>query len=147
MDDEYEFPAECDHDDEVMCTHTFFDQTTNRYLARRRLVKLIHARTHWIVAVTPECMAYAYRLGGLHQERCGDPMTYLVMRDLPMAPMLCTLPKAKVSYDDLIGVIGQIQGTSREVVEGKEWILLTSDDVEARMHAIDRWIATDNLLN
>ena len=55
MDDDYEFPRECDHDDDVMCTHTFFDRDTATHLTRKRLAKLIKAKTHWIVAVTPEC--------------------------------------------------------------------------------------------
>ena len=67
MDYEDYEPRECDHDDDVHCTHLFFSWSTNAHLARRRLVKLLKARTHWVVAVTPECLSYAYRLGGLHQ--------------------------------------------------------------------------------
>jgi hypothetical protein len=147
MDEEYEYPRECDHDDEVMCNHAFFDQATSRYLARRRMVKLIQAKTHWVVAVTPECMSYAYRLAALHQERCGDEMATLCLHDIKLMPHLCTLPKDKVSYDDLIRVIGRIEGASSEVVEERAYILLSSGDLEVGMAAIDRWIRTENLLN
>jgi replicative DNA helicase len=147
MSDEYEYPSECDHDDDVMCTHTFFDRSMTMYLASRRLLKLLKARTHWIVAVTPECRSYAYRLAALHQQRCGGEMATLCLHDIKLAPSLCTLPKDQVSYDDLIGVIGRIEGESREVVEGRAWILLTSQDTNLGMAAIDRWIQTDNLLN
>jgi hypothetical protein len=147
MHDEYEYPEECDHDDEVMCTHTFFDRTTATYLARRRLVKMIQARTHWIVAVTPECIPYVYRLLALHEARCGGEMATLCLHDSKLMPSLCTLPRDRVSYDDLIGVIGQIPGVSREVVEGKVWILVTCGDVDLGIAAIGRWIATENLNN
>jgi hypothetical protein len=147
MGDDYEYPRECDHDDDVMCTHTFFDSSTATYLARQRLVKMIQARTHWIVAVTPECVSYAYRLFALHQEKCGGVMAVLRLYDIKFAPSLCTLPRDRVSYDDLIGVIGRIEGASREVVEAKAWILLTSQDMDLGLQAIDRWIATDHLLN
>lgn len=147
MHDDYEYPGECDHDDDVMCTHTFFDRSTATYLARKRLVKLIRVRTHWIIAVTPECLSYAYRLAALHEERCGEQMATLCLHDIKLSPTLCTLPKNKVSYDDLVGVIGRIEGASREVVEGRAWILLTSQDINIGMAAIDRWIQTDNLLN
>jgi hypothetical protein len=33
-------PGPCDHDDDVMCTHGFFDRTTATHLARLRLVKM-----------------------------------------------------------------------------------------------------------
>jgi hypothetical protein len=110
-------------------------------------VNLIQARTHWIVAVTPECQSYAYRLNALHLERCGDGMSFMHIPELRIHPLLCTLPKGQVSYDDLVGVIGHIPGVSREVVEAKAWILLTSGDVEAGMAAVDRYIAVDPLCN
>jgi hypothetical protein len=147
MSDDYEYPRECDHDDDVMCPHTFFDRTTATYLARRRLIKLIRARTHWIVAVTPECQSYVWRLVALHQEKCGGMMATLCLHDIKFAPSLCTLPRDQVSYDDLVGVIGRIEGASREVVESKAWILITSQDMDVGLQAIDRWIATDHLLN
>jgi hypothetical protein len=146
MDDEYEYPRQCDHDDDVQCTHLFFGWSTNGHLARRRLVRMLKARTHWVIAVTPECLSYAYRLGGLYHERCGDAMTTMVIHDLNVKPLLCLLPKDHVSLDDLVGVIGPIPG-SREVVEEKEWLLLTSAHVDVWMQAIERWIDTDNLLN
>jgi hypothetical protein len=146
MSEEYR-PGPCDHDDDVMCTHTFFDRSTVAYLARLRLVNMIKAKTHWIVAVTPECGSYVYRLVTLHQEKCGGMMATLCLPNVKLAPTLCTLPKAQVSYEDLVGVTGQIQGASREVVEGEAWILLTSQDVDTGMAAIDRWIQHDHLLN
>jgi hypothetical protein len=130
-----------------MCPHTFFDRTTATYLARLRLIKLIRARTHWIVAVTPECQSYIQRLFALHQEKCGSVMATLCLHDVKRSPSLCTLPRDRVSYDDLIGVIGRIEGASREVVESKAWILLTAQDMDVGLQAIDRWIATDHLLN
>jgi hypothetical protein len=147
MSDDYEYPQECDHDDDVICPHAFFDRTTATHLARLRLLKLIKARTHWIVAVTPECISYAYRLFALHQEKCGGVMFTLRLHDIMFAPSLCTLPRDRVSYDDLIGVIGRIEGVSREVVESKAWILLTSQDMDLGLQAIDRWIQHDHLLN
>jgi hypothetical protein len=147
MPDDYEYPRECDHDDDVMCPHTFFDRTTATYLARKRLIKMIAAHTHWIVAVTPECISYAYRLAALHHEKCGGVMATLCLPDVKLAPSLCALPRDRVSYDDLVGVIGRIEGASREVVEGKAWILLTSQDMAVGMAAIDRWIRHENLLN
>jgi hypothetical protein len=73
-------------------------------------------------------------------------MTTMIIDDLDMKPVLCTLPKDRVSLDDIVQTIGPIP-MSPEVVEGKEWILLTSDHVDYHMQAIDRWITTDNLLN
>jgi hypothetical protein len=147
MPDDYEYPRERDHDDDVMCTHAFFDRGTATYLARLRLIKMIKAHTHWIIAVTPECQSYVWRLVALHSEKCGGEMAALCLHDIKFAPSLCALPRDKVSYEDLIGVIGRIEGASREVVEGKAWILLTSQDMKVGMAAIDRWIQTDNLLN
>jgi hypothetical protein len=146
MDHEDYEPRECDHDDDVRCNHLFFSWSTNGHLARRRLVRMIKARTHWVVAVTPECLSYAYRLGGLCQERCGDAMTTMLIRDFEVVPLVCLLPKDRVSLDDLLGVLGHLP-ESREVVEGKKWILLTSAHADAWMQAIERWITTDNLLN
>jgi hypothetical protein len=146
MDYEDYTPHECDHDDDVRCTHTFFHWHTNAHLARRRLVRMLKARTHWVVAVTPECLSYAYRLGGLHQERCGQGMTTLIIRDLDVQPLLCALPRDRVSLDDLIGVIGPMP-ISPELIESKDWILLTSHNHALNLQAIDRWITTDNLLN
>jgi hypothetical protein len=140
-------PGPCDHDDDVMCTHTFFDRATATHLARLRLVAMIREKTHWMVAVTAECGSYVYRLVHLHQERVGDMMATLNLPNVKRHPILCTLPKDRVSYDDLIAVIGRIEGASREVVEGKAWILLTSGDMDEGMAAIDRWIQHDHLLN
>jgi hypothetical protein len=140
-------PGPCDHDDDVMCTHTFFDRATNTHLARLRLMALIQAKTHWIVAVTPECASYIARLLMLHQEKVGDMMATLNLPNVKMSPVLCTLPRDQVSYDDITGVIGPIPGYSREVVEEKKWILLTSGDIDEGMAAIDRWIQHDHLLN
>jgi hypothetical protein len=140
-------PGPCDHDDDVMCAHTFFDRTTATHLARLRLVKMLAARTHWIVAVTPECGSYIARLIMLHNEKVGGMMATLNLPNVAMHPVLCTLPRDQVSYDDLIGIIGPIPGYSREAVESKRWILLTSGDIDQGMAAIDRWIQHDHLLN
>jgi hypothetical protein len=140
-------PGPCDHDDDVMCTHTFFDRATNTHLAPLRLVQMIQAKTHWIVAVTPECGSYVARLLMLHHDKCDGNIPTLDLPSVTMHPVLRTLPRDRVSYDDLIGVIGPIPGFSREVVEEKKWILLTSGDLDETMTAIDRWIRHDHLLN
>ena len=104
-----------------MCNKVFFSMNTRAHLARKRLKAMIEAKTHWIVGVTPEVMIYAWRLAALHVDRCGEQMTTLCIHELRMQPLLCTLPKDKVSLDDLLGVIGPIDA-SREVIESKEWI-------------------------
>jgi len=140
-------PGPCNHDDDVRCPHTFFDRATATHLARLRLEAMIEARTHWIVAVTPECASYIARLLVLYNEKVGGMMATLNLPNVKMCPVLCTLPKDRVSYEDLVSVIGQIQGASREVVESRAYILLTSGDLDEGIAAIDRWIKHDHLLN
>jgi hypothetical protein len=146
MDYEDYEPQECDHDDDVRCNHLFFTWSTNGHLARRRLVNLINAHTHWIFAVTPECISRAYALAKLYQERCGDTITTMVLRDISPTPVLCLLPKDQVSFNDLAEVVAEL-GQSREVIESKDWILLSSAHFNEWTQAIERWITTDNLLN
>jgi hypothetical protein len=146
MDYEDYEPPECDHDDDVHCTHLFFTWSTQGHLARRRLVNLINAHTHWIFAVTPECMSRAYALAQLYQERCGDPITTMLIHDISPTPVLCLLTKDQVSLDDLADVVTEL-GQSREVIEGMDWILVSSAHLDVWSQAIERWITTDNLLN
>jgi hypothetical protein len=146
MYEEYFERGQCDHDDEVMCHSVFFDHTTRGHLARARFKAMLQANTHWVVGVTPECASYALRLERLHWERCYGNMITLHIHDLRRQPLLCTLPKAHVSLDDILQIIGAIAGW-REVIEDQPWILLTSVELEATMQAVDRWINADNLLN
>jgi hypothetical protein len=140
-------PGPCDHDDDVMCTHTFFGRATATHLARLRLLAMIEAKTHWLVAVTPECGSYIARLLLLHSDKVGGTMATLHLPNVKMGPVVCTLPRDRVSFDDLVGVIGQIQGASREVIESRAYILLTSGDLDEGIAALDRWIKHDHLLN
>jgi hypothetical protein len=146
MDYEDYEPRECDHDDDVHCTHLFFSWSTNGHLARRKLVHILKAHTHWVIAVTPECISRAYALARLYEERCGDTITTMVIRDLNPTPLLCVLPKDRVSLDDLAEVVAEL-APSREVIEGRDWILLSSGHFDLWTQAIERWITTDNLLN
>jgi hypothetical protein len=146
MDYEDYEPPECDHDGDVQCTHLFFSWATQGHLARRRLVNLIKAHTHWIFAVTPECMSGAYALAQLYQERCGDSITTMPIHDITPTPVLCLLPKDQVSLHDLADVVREL-GQSPEVLEGMDWILVSSAHLDVWSQAIERWITTDNLLN
>jgi hypothetical protein len=146
MDHEDYEPQECDHDDDVQCTHLFFSWSTQGHLARRKLVNAIKARTHWVIAVTPECLSRGHALVQLHQEDCGDRMSMIVIRDLNPTPVVYVLPKDCVSFYDLVSVVTEL-AESREAVEGRDWILLTSAHSDAWTQAIERWITTDNLLN
>jgi hypothetical protein len=144
-DDDDDGP-ECDHDDEIMCHHVFFDQTTTAHLDRRRFRAMLEARRHWVIAVTPDCVFYALRLEMLHRQRCGVNMLTLCIHDLRINPLMCLLPRGQFSLDDILHVMGGI-GTSREVIESKKWILLTSGDVDAYQEAINLWINVDAVLN
>jgi hypothetical protein len=146
MDYEDYEPPECDHDDDVRCNHLFFTWSTQGHLARRTLVNTIKARRHWVIAVTPECIARGSALVQRYQEQCGDRMRMMVIHDLNPTPVVYLLPKDRVSLDDLVGVLAEL-APSREVIEGREWILLTSAYVDEWRQAIERWITTDNLLN
>jgi hypothetical protein len=145
---EYEYGEEraCEHDDEVMCHHVFFDDTTRAHLARHRLKAILEARTHWVIGVTPDCVSYSLRLEMLHRQRCGERMLTLHINDLHIQPLMCLLPRDRFSLDDIMSVLGGIN-TSREVIESKQWLLLTSDDIEASQEAITRWVSIDAVLN
>jgi hypothetical protein len=130
----------------VLCHGVFFDQMTRAHLARQCLQAMLKAKTHWVIGVTPEGMGYAWRLAAPHEQRCGEAMPTLCIHELAVPPLMCTLPPDKVSLDDLIGALGPLP-TSPEVVESKEWILVTSGHVEVGMRAIERWADVDPLLN
>ena len=146
MDYEDYEPPECDHDKDVQCTHRFFSWATQGHLVRRRLVNRMKAHTHWVFAVTPECISRAYALAQLYQERCDDSITTILIQDITPTPVLCLLPKDRVSLDDLVRVLGPLP-QSREVLEGMDWILVSSAHLNLWSQAIQRWITTDNLLN
>jgi hypothetical protein len=146
MYEEYFERGECDHDDEVMCTHLFFDHTTRGHLARARFKDLLKARTHWVIGVTPDCASYALRLEMLHRQRCGEHMLTLCIHDLRLNPLMCLLPRDQLPLDAILHVLGGLNA-SREVIERQPWILLPSGDVEAHQQAINRWITVDAVLN
>jgi hypothetical protein len=137
---------ECDHDDEVLCHHVFFDDTTRAHLARHRFRRIIAAGTHWIIGVTPDCWSYAVHLEMLHKQRCCEAMLTLCIHDLRLNPLMCLLPRDRVSLDDIIKAIGGLD-TSREVIESQPWILLTSGDLDASREAIHLWVTVDAVLN
>jgi hypothetical protein len=137
MYEEYFEERDCDHDDEVMCNHVFFDNTMRGHMARARFRAMLQAKTHWVVGVTPDCVSRALHLEMLHRQRC---------EDLDIHPLMCLLPRDRFSLDDILQVIG-VTDTSREVIESKSWILLSSGDVESHQEAINRWINVDPVLN
>jgi hypothetical protein len=145
MSEDYK-PGPCDHDDDVMRTHTFFDRATVTHLARLRLVAMIQAKAHWIVAVTPDCARFAASLSVLHYERCGPVMTIVGLRDLDCHPAMCVLPRDQVSLDDLVEA-AQLEPTITADVDEAPWFLLTRGDTRQITHAIGEWIDKDNLLN
>ena len=129
-----------------MCHHAFFDSTTRGHMARARFKAMLEARTHWIIGVTPDCASYALHLEMLHRQRCGEKMLALCIHDLRINPLMCLLPRGQVSLDDIMKAVGGVD-TSREVIESKPWILLTSGDVGAYQEAINLSITVDAVLN
>jgi hypothetical protein len=73
-------------------------------------------------------------------------MRVLPIPELRLSPVICTLPKALVSYDDLVEAIGE-SSLSRGQAEAKEWMLVTRGEIEPGLRAIATWIAIDPLLN
>jgi hypothetical protein len=134
------------HDPEVMDNHQFFSRDVSTHLARKRLTDLFDAKTHWALAITPECMTLIWQLGQLHRERCGEGIDLLVLRSQPMRPIVCTLPRDQFTLDDILELIGPVP-CSREVLEEKAWITLSSVEVEAVMDAVTTWVNVDHLLN
>jgi hypothetical protein len=129
-----------------MCHHVFFDGTTRGHLARHRFRRLIEARTHWVIGVTPDCVGRALRLEAMHRQRCGETMLTLCIHELRLNPLMCLLPREQFSLDAILNVMGGLH-TSREVIERQPWILLPSGDLDEHQEAINRWITVDAVLN
>lgn len=136
----------CNDDDDVRRNHLFFSWATHAHLTRRTLVKTIEAHQHWIIAITPECMSRASALAKLYQERCGNDISMMMLRDLSPTPVLLALPRDQVSLDDLIDVVPELE-LSREAIESPDWILISSDYPKEWKEAIEHWISTDHLMN
>jgi hypothetical protein len=135
----------CDHDD-VMCHRLFINRITEAYLCRALLREGLKDGHDWTLAVTADCAPYLHRLAALHLERVGAPMRVLPLPEIRLSPVICALPKALVSYDDLVAAIGE-PSIPRTQVEAKEWLLVTHGDTESGLRALAQWIAVDPLLN
>jgi hypothetical protein len=137
---------QCDHDADVMCTHTFFDQTLSAHLCRVRLHQFIDGKRHWVFAVTPECRPFLLRLQQLCTERDIDDVNVLHLNSLPMQPLVVCLPRDQLALDDLTDVVDFSAG-SREVYESQAYITITSLNVNLLEQAMSKWVNVDHLLN
>jgi len=135
----------CDHDDDVMSTSRFFDQTLRAHLDRQRLNAYIEAKRHWIFAITPECGPLFLKLRELCVERDIEDLDILGV-PLAMMPILVCIPRGKLSLDDLDDLV-DFSTASREVYESKDYITITSLNVDAVTQAVSHWITLDHLLN
>jgi hypothetical protein len=145
---DYEPPEHCgpcDHDDDVMCTHRFFDKTTRAHLDRQRLHACMASKQHWIFAITPECGALFLRLRQLCLERGVEALDILGV-PLPMLPILVCIPRETLDLDDLTDLI-DFSAASREVHESRDYIIITSLKTEVVTQALAHWVNVDHLLS
>jgi hypothetical protein len=137
----------CDHDDDVMCTHRFFDKTLRAHLDRQRLHTVMDAKRHWIFAITPECGPLFLKLQQLNAERGAmQDVEVLTLPTLPMAPILVCVPRDQLSLDDLADVVDFNRG-SREVYESKAYITISTVNTDVVNQALSNWINLDHLLS
>jgi len=137
----------CDHDDEIMCHKVFLNRCLIGHLARRKLREVLSEGRHWTFAVTPDCAGSLYALADLHRQLTGDPMEVLPLPEVKGQPVVCTLPKAQVDWDDIEATLGP-STLSRAEAEAKQWMLLASaPSMPAGLQGIARWIAHDALMN
>jgi hypothetical protein len=136
----------CDHGDEIMCHKVFLDRFTIAHLARKKLREVLSEGRHWTFAVTPDCAASLYALADLHRRLADAPMEVLPLPDVKHQPVLCTLPKARVDWDDVEATLGHAV-IGRAEAEAKHWLLLSTQSIDEGLEAISRWIAHDALMN
>jgi hypothetical protein len=138
---------ECsDHDDEILCHKAFLNRCLFGHLARKKLREVLSSGQHWTFAVTPECASSLYALAGLHRRLTDDPMEVLPLPDVKGQPVICTLPKAKVDWDDIEATLGDAS-LGRAEAEAKDWLLLSTHHIAEGLEGIARWIAHDALMN
>ena len=136
----------CDHDDDVMCTDRFFDQTLTAHLCRVRLKQFIADKRHWVFAVTPECLPFLLRLKELCAEHDIDDVNVLHLNSLPIAPLLVCIPRHQLSLDELAEVADFSAG-SREAYERQPYIAISHLNSEVVNQAVSNWINLDHLLS
>jgi hypothetical protein len=147
MDHEHsEESRPCDHDDDVMCTHLFFDRTLNAHLARKRLQACMEGKQHWIFAITPECAPLLLKLCELCAERGAAGIDVLHLSPLPMAPALVCIPRDTLALDDLADLV-DFSAASREAYERKDYIAITRLNTDVVNQALSNWINLDHLVN
>jgi len=136
----------CDHDDEIMCHKVFLNRCLIGHLARKKLRQVLSNGRHWTFAVTPDCAPQLFALADLHRQLADGPMEVLPLPDVKGHPVICTLPKARVDWDDIVSTLGE--GTiGRAQAEANHWLLLAAHDQAERLEGIGRWIAHDALMN
>jgi hypothetical protein len=138
---------ECsEHDDEILCHKVFLNRCLIGHLARRKLRQVLAERQHWAVAVTPDCAPQLFALADLHRRLADGPMEVLPLPDGKGQPVICTLPKAEVDWDDIEATLGE-GVISRAQAEANHWLLLAAHDQHEKRQGIARWIAHDALMN
>lgn len=134
-------------EDKLLDNRTFFSNNLVTHLARKRLTEVLDAKTHWVFAITNDCGALAMRLNQLHVERFdGYGIEIIAMGSLPMCPVLLMFPRDKLDLGEFAEMIGGWP-TSREVIESKDYITITSQDPEPIMQSINQWISIDHLMS
>jgi hypothetical protein len=147
MDHEHPWrPSPCDHDDDVLCAHRFFDGTLRQHLDRRRLHAFIDGKRHWVFVVTPECLAVVRRLTELCAERCGEDGAPMLMTTLPMLPLFVCFPRDQLALEELADLVDFTQG-SREAYEGRDFIVITTLNPPLLHRVVSQWVHVDHLLN
>jgi hypothetical protein len=136
----------CDHDDEIMCHRVFLHRCLIGHLARAKLRQVLTEGQHWTFAVTPDCAGSLYALADLHRRLTDGPMEVLPLPEVKGQPVVCTLPKALVDWDDIEATLGQ-GSIPRAQAETKHWLLLSRHHVDEGLEGIARWIAHDALMN
>jgi hypothetical protein len=135
----------CDHDDDVLCASRFFDRTLRAHLDRQRLQRCIDAKRHWIFALTPECGPLFLRLRELCEARGIEDLDILGV-PLTMLQILVCIPRDKLALDDLADLV-DFSAASREVYESKDYITITSLNLDVVNQALSNWIHLDHLLS
>jgi hypothetical protein len=141
----HEHHKKCEHDANVMCTNYFLDHTTHTHLDRQRLHAFIDGKQHWSFAITPECGSLFLRLRELCLAHDVENLDILVV-PLAMMPIFVCISRDKLALSDLTDLVDFNMG-SREAYESKEYIAITSLNVDVINQALSNWIYLDHLLS
>ncbi len=114
---------------------------------QQHLFDTFKSKSHWIFAMTTECVDVAIRMGTLHHERTGEHIEMVPVCCLKENPAFFLFPREHLAYYEIDLCLNIEVSSSKEVAENTDYFTVSKSDPKLLNILLEHWLHRDALTN